>query len=263
MSGTREWDAGTYDRVSEPQLAWGRTVLERLAPAGNELVLDAGCGTGRVTELLLDALPQGSVLGVDGSSAMIEAARGRLGPAVRLIHADLLELQLPEPVDAVFSTATFHWIADHHRLFANIGTWLRPGGRLEAQCGGEGNVAGFFAIVDRVAAREPYATSLTRMAPSRHFAGPEETAALLEGAGFVAVRCWLEPSQTRPPDPRDYIEGVCLGAHTAVLPESQRENFVDDVYQEWATDPVLDYVRLNISARRRASDGGGRAVSNS
>ncbi|MBK5117255.1 MAG: methyltransferase domain-containing protein [Thermoleophilia bacterium] len=254
MSGTREWDAGTYDRVSEPQLAWGRAVLDRLGPAGDELVLDAGCGTGRVTELLIDALPDGSVIGVDGSREMIDAARGRLGPAVRLIHSDLLELQLPDPVDAVFSSATFHWIRDHRRLFMNIATWLRPGGRLEAQCGGEGNVAGFFAIVDRVAAREPYATSLANMAPSRHFAGPGETAALLEGAGFVDVRCWLEPSQTRPPDPRAYIEGVCLGAHTTALPESARESFVADVYEEWAADPVLDYVRLNISARRRSAD---------
>ena len=254
MNGTREWDAGTYDRVSEPQLAWGRTILDRLAPAGDELVLDAGCGTGRVTELLVEALPNGAVIGVDGSRAMIDAARKRLGPGVRLIHSDLLELQLSKPVDAVLSSATFHWIRDHERLFGRIATWLRPGGRLEAQCGGEGNVAGFFAIVDRVAAREPYATSLARLPPARHFAAPRETATLLERAGFVDLRCWLEPSQTRPPEPRAYIEGVCLGAHTAALPEAEREDFVGEVYEEWAADPVLDYVRLNISARRRPAD---------
>ena len=43
-----------------------------------------------------------------------------------------------EPVDAILSTATFHWIADHERLFARLHAALRPGGRFVAQCGGAG-----------------------------------------------------------------------------------------------------------------------------
>jgi trans-aconitate 2-methyltransferase len=249
VAGGREWDAGTYDRVSEPQLAWGRAVLDRLELDGDETVLDAGCGSGRVTELLLAALPAGRVIGVDGSRAMLDAARDRLGPRPDLIHSDLLELELDDPVDAVFSTATFHWITDHRPLFARIATWLRPGGRLEAQCGGEGNVASFFAVVDRIGRREPYRSALRRLPPSRHFADPESTSALLRDAGFTDVRCRLEPSPVRPPQPRSYIGAVCLGAHTEALPESRREAFVDDVYDAWGPDRTLDYVRLDISAR--------------
>jgi trans-aconitate 2-methyltransferase len=254
VTGAREWDAGTYDRVSDPQLAWGRAVLARLQLRGDETVLDAGCGSGRVTELLLGAVPGGAVIGVDGSQAMLDAARDRLGPGPQLIHADLLALEIADPLDAVFSTATFHWITDHRLLFQRVATWLRPGGRLEAQCGGKGNVASFFAIVDRISGRQPYSRALRDLPASRNFAGPEQTSRLLRAAGFTEVRCWLEPSPIRPPQPHAYIGSVCLGAHTAALPESLRRPFIDEVYDAWGPDHLLDYVRLNISARKRPAD---------
>ena len=141
-SGTREWDAGTYDRVSTPQQEWARPVVARLGLRGDETVLDAGCGSGRVTEVLLDALPRGEVIAVDGSAAMVAEARAQLGEErVSYIHSDLLDLDLDEAADAVFSNAVFHWITDHERLFKRLRSALRPGGRIEAQCGGEGNVA--------------------------------------------------------------------------------------------------------------------------
>ncbi len=255
--GTREWDAGTYDRVSEPQLAWGRKILARLELSGDETVIDAGCGSGRVTELLLERVPRGQVIGVDGSAAMIERASARFGDRVELIHSDLLELEPATPVDAVFSSATFHWISDHDRLFRRIRSWLRPGGRLEAQCGGEGNVAEFFSLVSEVAAREPYAEHLAGVGPTRNFASAEDTAERLRSAGLESVSCWLRESPTTPPEPRAYIESVCLGAHTTALPAELREQFADEVSRLWldpdsGPGPTLGYVRLEISARAPA-----------
>lgn len=250
MSGTRDWDAGTYDRVSAPQLEWGRALIDRMGLAGNERVLDAGCGSGRVTELLVEALPKGEVVAADGSRAMAELARERFGTRVEVIHSDLLQLSLAEPVDAVFSSATFHWITDHARLFERIGSWLRPGGRLEAQCGGEGNIAAFVELTERVAGRDPFRAHLEALPDSRYFATPAATRRRLADAGFEAAECWLEDSEQRPPEPRAFIESVCLGAHTAALPEALRSDFVDSVFASWGEDPVLEYVRLNISARK-------------
>ena len=138
----REWNATSYERVSAPQEQWGRDVLDRLDLDGDERVLDAGCGTGRVTAALVERLPRGEVVAVDGSPAMVDAGQGaprRRAPTS--FAADLLELELEPPVDAILSTATFHWIADHDRLFARLHAALKPGGRLVAQCGGAGNVA--------------------------------------------------------------------------------------------------------------------------
>ena len=139
----REWNAAAYEGLSSPQTRWGAEFLGRLELRGAEDAIDAGCGTGKVTGLLLERLPRGTVLAVDGSRAMVEAAAERFAgePRVRVEHQDLLELEVEEPVDLVFSTATFHWIKDHERLFDRLARALKPGGRLAAQCGGEGNIS--------------------------------------------------------------------------------------------------------------------------
>ncbi len=137
---TRDWDAATYDRVSTPHVEWANILLDRLDLSGDETVLDAGCGSGKVTLMLLERLPRGRVVAVDRAPSMIEHAREALNGRATVLQADLTELQLDEPVDAIFSSAVFHWIADHDRLFARLHAALAPGGHLVAQCGGEGNV---------------------------------------------------------------------------------------------------------------------------
>ena len=151
---TGDWNAASYDKVADPQARWGAEVLARLPLEGDETVLDAGCGTGRVTELLLARLPRGRVVALDASAAMLEQARGRLarfGDQVEYVQADLERpLPIAEPVDAVLSTATFHWVLDHDALFANLAPVLRPGGWLVAQCGGFGNVATLLRVAKEV-----------------------------------------------------------------------------------------------------------------
>jgi trans-aconitate methyltransferase len=152
----RNWDAATYDRVADPQFRWGAAVIDRLELAGDEAVLDAGCGSGRVTELLLECLPAGHVVALDGSASMLERARTRLerfDDRVTFVLADFGEpLPLEEPVDAILSTATFHWVPDHDALFRNLAAVVRPGGRMAAQCGGVGNLG---AVVRRSATSAP------------------------------------------------------------------------------------------------------------
>ena len=108
MAITREWDGGTYDRISAPMEQMGLEVLARLPLQGDETVLDAGCGSGRVTAALLDRLPRGQVIAMDGSAAMLHAARARLGddPRVQFVEADLTSLDLGgRRCDAILSTA--------------------------------------------------------------------------------------------------------------------------------------------------------------
>jgi trans-aconitate 2-methyltransferase len=247
-SGPREWDAKTYDRVSDPQFSWGMEVLERLRLEGDEAAIDAGCGSGRVTAELAKRLPGGSVLAVDGSEAMVAEARERLGETASYLVADLSELEVQEPVDLVFSTATFHWILDHERLFARLRAALRPGGRLVAQCGGEGNVARHAAAIAEVVARPEFAPHFSGATGIWNFAGPEETEARLLAAGFADARCWLEPKPVQPPDPLAFTSTVTLGPLLAQLPEEQRRPFAEAILEQSEQPLVLDYVRLNIEA---------------
>jgi trans-aconitate 2-methyltransferase len=250
VTPARDWDAGTYQRVSGPQLAWGLDVLERLELRGDERVLDAGCGTGRVTLALQERLPRGEVVAVDGSPSMCETAREQLGPGAEVICADLLELAVDEPVDAVFSTATFHWILDHDRLFARLHAALRPGGVLVAQCGGAGNIARFNVAAEAVAARAPYSEHLDGWERPWRFAGAEETEEKLRAAGFADARCWLTDAPVTPPEPGEFIRTVCCGPHLDRLPPELRDGYLAAVLEELDDPPVLDYVRLNIEARR-------------
>ena len=247
---SRGWDAATYDRVSEPQVAMALRVLERLPLRGDETVLDAGCGSGRVTELLLERLPRGRVIAVDQAASMVEHACERLGGRAVVLQSDLTALELGEQVDAVFSNAVFHWIADHSALFQRLFASLRPGGRLVAQCGGAGNIEAFHRVARGVGAEEPFAPHLGAWRGPWNFAGAEETAAQLELAGFEEVKTWLEPYPVRPEDPRAYFRAVCLGPHLEQLPVELRERFVDEVYARAGGE--LDYVRLNMDARRPA-----------
>lgn len=247
-----EWDAVTYDRIADPQARWGSAVLDRLPLRGDERVLDAGCGTGRVTGQLLERLPHGSVVALDASSAMIEEARRRFGadPRVTFVVADLRRrLPVDPPADAIFSTATFHWITDHDGLFRNLATVLRPGGRLVAQCGGGDNVATVLAAAAAVAT--DFGLDPAWRGPWL-FASPEDTARRLAAAGFTEIETWLHPEPTplEPGGPLEtFLATVILRDHLARLSEADRPAFVHAVAKRLPR-PEIDYIRLNMTARR-------------
>jgi trans-aconitate 2-methyltransferase len=249
-SSPRDWDAQTYDRVSDPQFNWGLEVLERLDLNGDERAIDAGAGSGRVTEKLIERLPQGRVLAIDGSPSMIDQARENLGDRADYVVMDLAKLEVDEPVDLVFSTATFHWITDHENLFRRIFASLKPGGRLHAQCGGQGNVAKHAAAIAAVASREPFAEPFGEMPLLWNFSSAEQTAERLRAAGFEDIETSLEPKPVTPPEPREFMRIVTLGPHLSRLPEELRDDFIDAVLAEMDEPPTLDYVRLNMAGRR-------------
>lgn len=244
---TREWDATTYDSLPLPHAQWGRRTLDRLALRGDERVLDLGCGTGRDTEALLGLLPHGRVVAVDGSLRMLERLRGRLAgrlDRVEVVHADLTgPLPVTGTVDAVTSVATLHWIPDHAALFQGVARVLRPGGRLVAECGGRGNIAGVSAAVDEVLGPQPAVWN---------FAGVQETEQRLREAGFTDVEVALVPDPARlEPGPQllSYLAVVVLGGQLERLPAEEHEAFVRAVAGR-LREPVVDYVRLTISATR-------------
>ncbi|MEV0402167.1 class I SAM-dependent methyltransferase [Actinoallomurus sp. NPDC050550] len=243
----REWDAAVYDALPLPHLRWGRRTLGRLPLTGDETVLEAGCGTGRDTAELLDMLPQGRVIAVDGSARMLDRLRAKLTDRldrVDVIQADLTRpLPIAGPADAAFSVATFHWIHDHNALFANIARALRPGAPFVADCGGHGNVARVRTALEKVTGETP---------ETWHFADAEETRRRLERAGFTDVRVALvpDPARLEPGEQFEtYLATVVLGAQLDRLPPSEHREFVHAVAAELA-EPVVDYVRLEFSARR-------------
>ena len=257
----RDWNAAVYHRISNPQLEWGLPVLARLPLGGAELVLDVGCGTGRLTEKLVERLPRGRVLAVDRSMNMLATARAYLWPRhahrVAIAQADATALPCAGVADAVFSTATFHWVRDHQQLFASIFTALKPGGRLVAQAGGGANL---HRIHDRCAAimgAPEFAAYFTQWSNPWEFADAETTTRRLRSAGFEEIAVDVVPSPVNQPDAaayREFVEHVICRPHLSHLPTPDlRGRFLDELTEAAAQDAPafeLDYWRLNLAARK-------------
>ncbi len=247
-TSTRDWDAASYQRVSVPHEEWARAILSRLGLRGEETVLDAGCGSGRVTAILLNELPEGRVIAVDGSPSMVEKVREVLRPQDEALVSDLTALELDRPVDAVFSSAVFHWIADHDLLFRRLRAALKPGGRFAAQCGGAGNIADFRERTAEIASCEPYSPFLGDFREPWNYADVAETETRLEQAGFGEVRCWLQPWEIVPPQPAEFLRTVCLGPYMDLLPSELGDRFVTELLADEPSPFRMRYVRLNIEA---------------
>ena len=259
----REWDAAAYHRISGPQVSWGEKVLSRLNLAGHETVLDAGCGTGRLTGTLLDALPKGRVIAVDLSENMLREARGYLVSRHRsasyFVAADLATLPLKDCLDGIFSTASFHWIRDHALLFRSLFTALQAGGWLVAQCGGGPNLARFRKTLHSLCQQAPYSSNLATFEEPWFFSDAETAACNLRDAGFIEVETSVEPAPTAFADAQHFIEFVrtaIVHRHLSLIPDPvQKRSFLDALARlSEADNPSfqLDYWRLNLRARKPA-----------
>lgn len=261
VSSAKEWNAESYHRVSGPQTSWGRRVLSRLTLRGDERVIDAGCGTGRLTAELMAMLPTGRLIAIDRSWNMLLTARANLRPEfgrrISYTRVELPLLPFDGWADLLFSTATFHWVRDHDTLFREILRALRPGGRLFAQCGGGPNLRGAHALAEAVMHREPFAEYFRDWTGIWEFSTAEQARVRLHRAGFADVQTTLEPAPTTLADEasyREFVTTVIYNPHLERLPDpALRARFIDAITTRAAADNppfTLDYWRLNLEGRR-------------
>ena len=256
-TNSREWDADSYHRLSNPQFAWGMKVLERLALREDEHVLDAGCGSCRLTAKLWDRLPRGRVVGVDLSLNMLCQAASHTAGRVHLVQADLQHLPFCAVFDGVFSTAAFHWVPDHAQLFRSLFGVLKPGGWLEAQCGGGPNLAVIHQRAQTIIDCPEYREFFAGWRRTTHYETPETFEDNMRRAGFSRIKIWLEPAPARLADAEEfkqYLATVTLREHTDRITDPVlQQRFLDQLAIKASQDDppfVMDYWRLNMSARK-------------
>jgi trans-aconitate 2-methyltransferase len=240
-------------------VSWGKKVLSRLRLRGGETILDAGCGTGRLTAELLESLPHGHVVGIDLSQNMLQSAREHLtqfGARLSLAACDLLHLPFQCAFEGIVSTAAFHWVLDHDRLFLNLRLALVPGGWLEAQCGGFGNLVRLRQRVDALAASPEFAPFFAGFREPWLYQDAKSAADGLRRAGFVDVETSVEEAPTVLSDAQGYTEfvrNIILRRHMEnISSEEGRKRFIQLLTDQAAQDDpqfFLDYWRLNLRGR--------------
>lgn len=243
----QQWNAERYDAQARFVSDLGAPVLELLDPQPGERILDLGCGDGALTERLVAR--GATVLAVDASAAMVEAARAR-GLDARVV--DGRELPFAAMFDAVFSNAALHWMLEAERVIAGVRRALVPGGRFVAEMGGEGNVATLHGALERALSERGLPPPRDTFFPSAH-----QYSALLEAGGFQVSSIERIPRPTPLPGGiADWIETFAQGFLAPVAPE-ERPALLRQVTEELR--PTLcgadgrwqaDYVRLRFRAVR-------------
>lgn len=257
------WDANTYDSISNVQENWARTLISKRNWNRNEKVLDAGCGTGRVTRILLEYLPNGMIYGIDNDPNMIKKAKDNLVNYSNIVvmQSNLTSINsdtFPIKFDVIFSNAVLHWILNHFKVFNNFYDILNDNGSLLIQCGGFGNLQKTIDVFDSVKNLSEFTQYFSRWKISWNFAKPEDTKNILKRIGYKNIKVYLTDTPVSFKSRSDYsiyLKTVVLGPYLKYLPNEQlKEKFIDKILSnienkfpnlKWK----LEYVRLNIFAK--------------
>ncbi len=261
------WDAETYDIVSDIQEKWAKTIINTREWTGKENLLDAGCGSGRITKILSKIITEGKIYAIDKDPNMVKKAKENLTDIknIKVLEADLLDInssQIPIKFDIIFSNAVLHWISDQKRIFSNFYDLLDKNGRLLIQCGGYGNLQSTIAIIDQAMKASEFKDFFINWKDVWNFAKPRETETILNELGYKDIKVYLKDAPVTFENKGDYsvyLKTVVLGPYLKHLPSEQtRTKFIEAIltlidkhnhahkHKRW----ILDYVRLNIFASR-------------
>jgi trans-aconitate methyltransferase len=169
------------------QLEWGQKLLEKKRRwIGNEIVVDAGAGSGNLTKILADKVPNGKVYAVDADSNMIQEAKSNLSgyKNVQVIHSSMDKVNLPTEVDIIFSNAALHWILDQEGVFSHFWQLLKPNGELLIECGGGENLEETLPVIFKLMHSDQFKEHFVSWKQSWYFPKPDETERLLQKARF-------------------------------------------------------------------------------
>ncbi len=192
-----QWDAQEYERSSAAQQKWAHEMIPKLRLKGDEVLLDIGCGDGKVTAAIAARLPGGRVVGVDNSDDMISLARKRYheasNPNLRFQKEDATKLPFHEEFDVVFSNAALHWIRDHLPVLNGVSRSLRPGGRIMLQMGGQGNASDVVALFHAHTNQRKWRLYFSNFEPPYAFYSSVEYRQWIRDVGLQPQRIELVP----------------------------------------------------------------------
>jgi trans-aconitate methyltransferase len=273
------WDAHTYDQVSRlVQYRWGQQVIKWRKWRGDEIIMDAGCGSGLLTKQLAKKVPRGKVYAVDIDYDMIKQAKINLKSFdnVEIIRSNFTDVKLPRKMDVIFSNSALHWIQDHRKAFQNFWEMLKPindsnditdisvrnnsnnnaaGGQLLIQCGGHENLQQIIAILERIIHLDQFKEHFADWKQPWYFAKADDTNRLLQETGYVNTTVYSTSDCVILPKRQIYskfVKTVVLKSYLDHLPPPDNDTDDDIKLKALFLDVFLDEVeKLSSKSNRR------------
>jgi trans-aconitate methyltransferase len=232
---TYNWNAKDYKSNSQAQQKWARELIDKLNLTGTEDVLDLGCGDGKVTAEIAQQVYNGSVIGVDSATSMIDLAteqhsQGKY-PNLSFKVMDASNLLFEERFDVVFSNAALHWVKHHQPVVDGLFASLRSGGKILLQMGGKGNASDMLSVLQEIQTDSLWQPYFNDFEFPYGFLGTQEYEAMLLAAGFKIKRVELIPKDMEH-NGKAGLEGWIRTTwlpYTERVPKEKRDLFIETI----------------------------------
>lgn len=186
-----DWDPRQYERFREERSQPFFDLLALVEPVRGSRVVDLGCGTGELTQVLHERIGAAETLGIDTSPAMLARARERESDGLRFALEDIATFAPGGRFDVVFSNAALQWLPDHERLVPRLARLTAPGGQFAFQVPANADHPSH-VIAHGVAREEPFASALGGYTREWPVLAPERYAELLDRLGFERIHVRLQ-----------------------------------------------------------------------
>ena len=258
-NSTDNWNAEDYAASSAAQQSWAEKLISTLELVGHEMILDIGCGDGKVTKLIAERVPHGSVIGIDRSRDMIALAKKQYeGASLSFKQMDALSIQFNHRFDLIFSNAALHWVKDHQQILVGIFQHLKTGGRILLQMGGAGNAEAVVTIVSKLISDEPWSPYFKNFTFPYFFYTDDQYRQWLSAIGFQIHTVDLFDIDMV----HENVDGLkgwlrtTWFPYTDCLPQPMRSQFIDSIVSSYLDNCPADsegkthlkMVRLQVEA---------------
>lgn len=256
------WNPTQYLRYESERQRPFLDLLARVSDRPASYVVDLGCGTGALTNVLAERWPGADVVGVDSSPEMLERARSSAGSRVHFVEQDIADWKPDRPVDLLFSNAALHWLPDHDKLFPRLARWLASEGTLAVQMadrfwfGSPSQKA-----IDATVADSRWAKDLSGIGLSRDCVLKIERYIELLRDAECEVDAWttIYHHQLREVNAAfEWLKGSAIGVLLSALDEQRRKEFERDVSERLSVAfperngvTIFPMQRMFLVARKR------------
>jgi len=223
------WDPEQYERfgVQRTQPFYDLLALVRSRPGMR--VVDLGCGTGGLTQVLHRRFAAAETMGIDNSPAMLAKSGAFVEEGLRFERADIRDLAPDHRYDLIFSNAALQWVPNHKELLYRLTASLAANGQLAVQVPANDDHPSH-VVAAEVAGEEPFREVLGGYTRRNHVLEPEGYAILLDRLGFRDQHVRLQVYGHRLGSREEVVEwvkGSLLTDYRGRMPAEPYQRFLD------------------------------------